>query len=210
MDPILITFGTFVAVALTVMIFSYPLYRENRIYRFAEFTAVAAAVGNATVVAVRYLYTSNVMPAFTGNYLLVVEMVFTFLLFTTFLRKYAYLTRLPMSFLVGIGSGIALRTVLETQFVGQIWGTMIPLISGSKTPVDNLIIVVSTILVIFYFLHSKRLSSSLAGRTYQSLPKLSRYFMMVFFGATLGSGVATFVIWCSGRIMFILRALGLM
>jgi predicted tellurium resistance membrane protein TerC len=204
MDPMLTTFGTLVAVAFTVMIFSYPLYRENRIYRFAEFTSVAAAVGNATVVAVRYLYSTNVTPAFKGDYLAVITMLFSFLLFATFLRKYAYVTRLPMSFLVGVGSGVALRTVLQTQFVGQIWGTMIPLTSGSITPIDNLIIAVSTVLVIAYFLMSKRYSGKMAA-----IPKCARYFMMVFFGATLGTSVATFVIWCSGRILFILRAIGL-
>ena len=204
MDPMLTTFGTFVAVAFTVMIFSYPLYRENRIYRFAEFTCVAAAIGNATVIAIRYLYTTNVTPAFKGDYLLLVTMTFSFLLFATFARKYAYLTRLPMAFLVGVGSGVALRTVAQTQFVGQIWGSMVPLLSGTTTPADNLIIVISTIFVMAYFLMSRRYTGWTAA-----IPKAGRYFMMVFFGATLGSSVATFVIWCSGRILFILRAFGL-
>jgi hypothetical protein len=205
MDPMLIAFGTFVAVALTCMIFSYPLYRENRFYRFAEFTSVAAAVGNATVIAVRYLYTTNVMPAFSGGgYLPVVLMIFSLLLFATFFRKYSYITRLPTSILVGVGSGIALRTVVQTQVVGQIWGIMLPLTSGSTTPVDNLIGVIATVFVVAYFLMTRRYP----GRS-AAIPKVGRYFMMVFFGSTIGASVATFVIWCSGRILFILRALGL-
>ena len=83
--------GTWIALAFTVMILSFGLYKQNRFFRFAEYTAIAASLGNGVVVAIRYIYSTFVEPPMTQgglSILYLLAVVFAALLFLQFVGEY--------------------------------------------------------------------------------------------------------------------------
>jgi hypothetical protein len=199
--------GKVLSLAFLAMMFSFQLYRENRFYRFAEYTALAASLGNGVVIAIEYIRKTFVTPSLQGGpgilYLLAV--VFAFLLAANYSREYKWIARYPMAIIVGVGMAIALRTSLETEVAKQVWAAMTSIIGGPYTPLDNAVTSIITIIVIAYFLMIPKYT----GRA-SYLLRIARYFMMIGFGATIGARVPSFLAWTSGRITYLLQALGLL
>ena len=200
--------GTWIALAFTVMILSFGLYKQNRFFRFAEYTAIAASLGNGVVVAIRYIYSTFVEPPMTQgglSILYLLAVVFAALLFLQYVGEYRWAARYPMAIIVGVGLGVAARTSLETEVVKQVWAAMIPL-SGSGMDLFNaLLSFVITISVLAYFLMTPKYTGS---KSY--ILKAAQAFLFVGFGAKLASAIPMYVAWASGRIQFILKAVGLM
>ncbi len=200
--------GTWIALAFTVMILSFGLYKQNRFFRFAEYTAIAASLGNGVVVAIRYIYSTFVEPPMTQgglSILYLLAVVFAALLFLQFVGEYRWASRYPMAIIVGVGLGVAARTSLETEVVKQVWAAMIP-ISGSGMDLFNaLLSFVITISVLAYFLMTPKYKGN-----FSYLLKAAQAFLFVGFGAKLASAIPMYVAWASGRIQFILKVVGLM
>ena len=197
-------FGTWIALAFTIMILSFGLYKENRFFRFAEYTAIAASLGNGVVVALRYINDTFVQPPLTTgglSYLYILAVIFGALLFIQYNREYRWVARYPMAIIVGVGLGVAARTSLETSVVKQVWAAMTPLNS-----INNIISVVITITVLLYFLMSPKYEGTLG----EALIKAAQAFLFVTFGAKLASAIPMYIAWAAGRIQFILNAIGLL
>lgn len=197
-------FGTWIALAFTVMILSFGLYKENRFFRFAEYTAIAASLGNGVVVAIRYINDTFVQPPLTTgglSYLYILAVIFAALLFVQYNREYRWVARYPMAIIVGVGLGVAARTSLETEVVKQVWASMTPLNS-----VNNIISFIITTIVLLYFLMSPKYEGTLG----ETLISTAQAFLFVVFGAKLASAIPMYLAWASGRVQFILNALGLL
>jgi hypothetical protein len=197
-------FGTYIALVFTMMILSFALYKENRFFRFAEYTAIAASLGNGVVVALRYMNSTFVQPPLqTGgmSYLYLVAVLFAALLFIQYNQHYRWVARYPMAIIVGVGLGVAARTSLETEVVKQVWAAMTPI-----TSVNNVISLVITVTVMLYFLMTPKFNNT-SGK---ALMMAAQAFLFVLFGAKLASAIPMYVAWASGRIQFILGVLGLL
>lgn len=197
-------FGTWIAFAFTLMILSFALYKENRFFRFAEYTAIASSLGNGVVVAIRYINSTFVQPPLTTgglSFLYIFAVLFAALLFLQYKQQYRWVARYPMAIIVGVGLGIAARTSLETEVVKQVWAAMTPL-----TSVNNVIALIITLTVLLYFLMTPKYEST-PGK---ALIKAAQAFLFVLFGAKLASAIPMYVAWASGRVQFILSALGLL
>jgi hypothetical protein len=197
-------FGTWIALAFTFMILSFGLYKENRFFRFAEYTAIAASLGNGVVVALRYINSTFIQPPLaTGglSYLYILAVLFGALLFVQYNREYRWVARYPMAIIVGVGLGVAARTSLETEVVKQVWASMTPLNS-----INNIISLVITTTVLLYFLMSPKYEGTLG----ETLIKAAQAFLFVVFGAKLASAIPMYIAWAAGRVQFILKAIGLL
>ena len=197
-------FGTWIALAFTAMILSFALYKENRFFRFAEYTAIAASLGNGVVVALRYINSTFVQaPLATGglSYLYLIAVLFVSTLFLQFNKEYRWVSRYPMGIIVGVGLGIAARSSLETEVVKQVWAAMTPL-----TSVNNIIAIVITVTVLIYF----RMTPKYDNAPGKALMKAAQAFLFIVFGAKLASAIPMYVAWGAGRVQFILKTLGLL
>jgi hypothetical protein len=197
-------FGTWIALAFTFMILSFGLYKENRFFRFAEYTAIAASLGNGVVVAIRYINDTFVQPPLTTGGLSILYLpavIFGALLFLQYNREYRWVARYPMGIIVGVGLGVAARTSLETEVVKQVWASMTPLNS-----INNIISLVITITVLLYFLMSPKYEGTLG----EALIKAAQAFLFVVFGAKLASAIPMYIAWAAGRVQFILKTFGLL
>ena len=202
---ILAEIGKWVYAFYILSIFSYFLYKDSPFYRFAEFSSVGAALANFVVANGRYLYNSTWIPLLEGELIQIIPLILGISILLTLSRKTAWMSRPAMGVLIGAGAGLAIRTIVETQFVAQIEQMIIPIIGGNVTPLDNLILVGFPLCIIPFFLFSKKHEGPLG-----QVVRVGRYAMMIAFGALFGTGVVYRITWLSNQILVLLRTFGLL
>jgi hypothetical protein len=194
-----VTFGILTSVFLTLCVYSF-VYKESMFWRFAEQTFIGLAMGYTFVLAVQQIRTVAWIPLSTGkNYLLVIPLVLGLMLYARFSKNYAWMSRWPMAVLIGLGTGIAMRTVIEAQIVQQISATFLPLITPNPmTTINNIAIVVMVFCTLFFFTFTGG-----TGKTADTVRKLGRYTLMLTFGAAFGATVLTRMTLFIGRFTYL-------
>jgi hypothetical protein len=163
------------------MTWTFALWKtRNPLYRFAEHTFVAVSIGHAVVLAIQYINGSALIPALKGEYIYIFVMLLGLMLYLRFSKKYFYICRWPLSFMVGIGLGLTLRGWTHGWLVdGVIKPTILPLFVGGS-PIgtfNNIITVIMTLTVLSYFIFSIEHKGILGHSA-----RIGRYFMMIMFG----------------------------
>jgi hypothetical protein len=194
------------AVFFTLGIYSI-LYRENPWYRVAESVYLGVAVGYG--VSVDLLYIRN---QWSGQWSSNMGMILMFaiviiiglLWYGRFNKTTFFLYRWPLAIVVGTGIGLALRTVIDAQFLQQI-------VAQAKTPffvagnmgatINNILvqIMVPSVLLYFWFTGTIRESAPM-----KIVEKIARYTMMAGFGSAYGYTVLTRYSLFIGRSQFLL------
>jgi len=192
--------GILIAGILTLAIYSF-LYRDNPVYRVAESWLIGLSIGYILVInwqkAVMGLL---IIPLFgEGKLWLVIPLILGLLMFARFTRKSAWLSRIPIAFMIGTGAGVAIPAMLYARTLKQMSASVMPLVDSNGFSVEAVVVVVGLISTLAYFYFSREHKGPM-GR----LARLGTYFLMIFFGATFGytvmSRMSTFI----GRIDFIL------
>jgi len=114
-----------------------------------------------------------------GEWSVIIPLLLGLLLYTRYFKDIAWLSRFPLSILVGIGTGLAIRGTIGSQIVNQVKSTVLPLNS-----INNAIIIFGTLGVLSYFYFSKEHRGVL-----KHVSTFGRCVMMVSFGAAFGSTV---------------------
>jgi hypothetical protein len=189
-----------IAAALTLMVYSYILVRENPLSRLAEALFVGVSIGNLTVMAVRSLLTSGVNPMLGGKPTLLIPMALGVLLFTMYSRSYGRLSGWPVAVMNEIGVGLAIRGSVHSYIYDQVKASMVSLaIPGDPiSSLNGVVMLVGLITTLSYFLFTMDVGA--AGERVRSL---GRYSMMLFFGAMFGQVAMTRISYISGRVQFL-------
>jgi hypothetical protein len=203
-SELLAEIGKWVYAFYIISIFSYFLYKDTPFYRFAEYSSIGAALANFVVANGLYLYNSTFTPLMKGELIQIIPILLGLSILVRLSREMAWVSRPAMGVLIGAGAGLAIRTVVETRFMVQIEGIIVPLIGGTKTPIDNLILVLFPLCIIPFFLFGREHKGPLGTVT-----RAGRYAMMVAFGALFGTGVVYRITWLSNQILILLRTFGL-
>jgi len=106
-----------------------------------------------------------------------------------------WLSRWPISFTVGIGSGLALVAAVQGYLLPQVSDTLRPLVN-----VNNVVIFVGVITTLFYFYFSREHSGALGA-----VSRIGIVFIMVAFGASFGYTVMARISLLIGRFYFLLH-----
>jgi hypothetical protein len=189
-----------IAAALTLMIYSL-LYRENILYRIAEHTFVGIYAGYGVAYAVKNIMDQGVSRVSAGNYWFIIPMILGIMLFTRFTVKQAWISRYSMAVMVGVGTGVSVRALIEAQIVRQIKASVISLYGGPFTVIDNLIIVLGFICAFLYFFFT---DISALRRPMSYIAKAGRYVLMFTFGGAFGGTVLSRMTLFTGRMQFLL------
>jgi hypothetical protein len=186
MTGFITTIGPWVAVFVTIAFWSY-LYKENVLFRFIEFTFVGFATAHATVLAVDSLKSQMFTPLLKNNYILIIPLILGLLFYTRYSTSIRPLSRFPISIMVGVGTGLAVRAMVRTQLLDQIVSTINP-----TDPYTGIFMAILTICTIFYFVFSspKNLPKSLLP-SYNIIQRIGRISIMVAMGAAFGSLAVT-------------------
>ena len=190
--------GTWIAAGLTIAIFSF-LYKDNPLYKFAEHLYVGVSAGFGVI----YVWAFDLKPMLIDRFIsehgierwiLLIPAILGILMFSRWIGKFGYLSRLPISFTVGIGAGLGITASVQGFLLPQIQGTLLPL-----TTINNILIVVGVITTILYFYFSREFK----GKSHYIL-RIGIVFIMVSFGASFGYTVMARISLLIGRIFFLL------
>jgi len=197
------------AVFFTLAIYSF-LYGENPWFRFAEHVYAGVSVGYAVAFNLDYLRDQWVNRwSMTGGMavLYLFALAMGLLWYARFNKKYFFLYRWTLAIIVGTGIGMALRTVVFTQFLDQIIAqARIPLfVSGDLLQsFSNILLTIMTpcVLLYFWFTGGARETGPM-----KHISKIARYTIMAGFGAAYGYTVLTRFSLLIGRSQFLLGIL---
>ncbi len=194
MHPVL---SLWLSAFFTLAIFSLVLYKDNKVFRFAETVEVAITAANGIVLT----FHNYIKPAIAVDivrdhkYLQLIPIIIGLLMYTRFVKSIAWVSRVPMGFWLGIGAGY-IFTRTPAVFISQISASFMAL-----NNVNNIIFVIGllTVTAYFYFTVSVK-KQPMAGITI-----VGRSFLLVAFGATFASTVMTRISVLLGRLQFLLQ-----
>jgi hypothetical protein len=196
-DLISIWIGAF----LTLCIFSF-LYRDNPFFRFAESLFAGISLGYYIgIVAVNTLGPNLVRPLaadFRGNAHLLIPLLLGLNLYTRFIPRVAWLSRISLAVYIAYYVGINMVQKLQGEVVPQVGSTMLHPIGGKFTPVDNLILIVGVLSVLVYFYFSIE-----HKRAIGAVSRVGVWFLMLGFGAAFGYTVMGRVSLLIGRMNYL-------
>jgi hypothetical protein len=187
------TVGTWLAAFLTLGLFSW-MYMENPWFRLVEHIYVGAALGVLASQGYQSVVDIAWKPATQqGKALLWVPLIMGALLFSRWSKRYMWVSRSSMGFLVGTLSAAVMNNTITAQLTKQVAATMMPL-----NNVNNIIFFILTATGTAYFIFT------LQAKWASPLIDLGKYGMMIAFGATFGNTVMSRISLFTGRLQFLL------
>ena len=205
MPDIMNTVGIWLGAFFTFAIFSF-LYKDNPFYKLAEQIFVGLSAGYGLI----YIIYAALMPNlftklatdFGGNLILLIPFALGIMMITRMVPKIQWLSRYPLSIVIGTSAAISLLRFLKSDLIAQVAATMINPFA-TKVPseiVGNLMLIIGTICGV-YFLYFSKKQEGIA-----KIPsKIGVYFLMVSFGATFGYTVMARISLLIGRLEFLLK-----
>jgi len=186
--------GVWIAALATIGLTSF-LFKENPLYRLIENLYVGISAGYAITLGWGNIMNLAQKPiSESGKYSLLIPIVLGILLYARYFKKISWVSRIPMGFLIGLGTGLAVRGLILSQVVNQIKACFVPLNSF-----DNIFIVVGTLIVLFYFFFTVEHKGT-AGK----VATLGRWVMMIGFGASFAGTATGRISLFIGRLQYLL------
>ncbi len=202
-----------VAAFLTLAVFSF-LYKDNPFYKFAEHLFVGVAAGYIVCVEFHNVFLPNLWRPLTtqGRWEMLIPLLLGLALFTRFSSKLSWISRWPMSIIIGTYSGLAVIGFASGDLVLQMEASMIPVISVpdaqafAASPgiisflqlLSNPIFTVGLVCVLFYFFFSVEHRGS-----FRPIATVGTTLLMIGFGAGYGYTVMTRIALLFDRLYFL-------
>jgi len=192
-----------VGALLTLFIFSF-LLGDNPLYKFAEHLYVGLSVGYMIAIYYWNFFKPDLIdPLFgQGRIILIIPALLGICYFAIFVQKFAWTVRIPMGFVLGWGSGVAIPAILQANIIKQIQGSLITsqVLARWDTLVWSIIILVGVITTVVYFFFSREQKGAL-----KTVSNIGIVYIMIGFGASFGYTVMARVSLLLGRLQFLLR-----
>ncbi len=144
-----LNFGTWVAGLITIAILSL-VWKENPFYRSAEHLYVGVSAGHAVVMAYNNVRDTAIQPIKSGQMVWIIPMILGILLYARY-TKSSWVARYPVSVMVGIGTGVAVRGAIHGDFTQQIAATI------KVGSVNDILLLLFVIASLSYFFFSREL-----------------------------------------------------
>jgi len=190
------------AAIFTIFIYSIA-FRDNDLFKFAEYTFVGAAAGHSLVYGVDNLRKVGWNNIIIGKYFYVLAFLLGILLYSRYHPQYFWVSRYPLAIMVGLGIGLSMRAVVTAEFITQIKSTAAIQVLGVTDPfklVSNLIFIILVVTTVYFFLFTfpKAHEGSLG-----IIPKIARYGMMAAFSYSFANTVLSRYNMIFGRLDFL-------
>lgn len=167
--------GTWVSAILMLCVYSY-LIKDNKVFGLAQRLYVGVGMGYGAALAMKNVVQFGFRPLAEGSTRVIIPIVIGLLAYLKWVKPVAWVSRIPASFVVSLGAALTLRGAIQAQFIDQIRGTMLPMIS-----INNLIIVAGTTSTLLYFFFRERQKGPLNTAVNYS-NRFARYIMMIALG----------------------------
>lgn len=196
--------GVLLSGVLILAVYSY-LIKDNKAYSYAEHIYVGFVAAQAIVLAWQNIRDGAVRPLQQGQWSVLIPVVLGFLMYARFFKRYNYLARLPVAFMMGVAAGVSITGAVVAQFITQIRATILPLNS-----VNNVVMVVGTASTLAFFLFipmGKHFGNGNGGGRFSPMSIMStigRATMMTAFGSSYGYIVMSRLSYLVARLQFLL------
>lgn len=203
--------GVWIAAFFTLAIYSF-LYKDNVVYKFVENIFIGVAAGYLVVI----IFYNNIKPDLVvplfqeGRLILLIPLTMMLLFFTRISSKVGWLSRIPISFVVGVGAGLAIPNTMMAMVVAQLGGMAniqftnpelaVWSLDGMRMLTGGLILLFGTITALIYFFFSLPHEGAV-GRVAQ----VGTWILMIGFGASFGYTVMARISLLIGRVLFLMR-----
>jgi len=198
--------------ALATLALYSVLYRENPIYRFAEHVFLGLATGYGLYMTWKtILYPMWYKELTLGHWAWMLALVAGGMYYTIYVKRFAWMSRLVMTTMMGLAAGLAFRKFFGT-YLPQIGSSFKPLVvvqHGAGGAIDapgslfasftNILFLVCLASVMTYFFFSFEQKSPVVRKT----AGMGRWLMMIAFGAMFGSTVMARLSLFIGRLTFL-------
>jgi hypothetical protein len=111
-----------------------------------------------------------------GDFVYILAIILSLMLLGRLKAEYLWISRYPVVLTVGVGLGVAMRTTVTADFLGQIQATML-----QWNSLDNIVMVIGTITAAAYFIFTAQSSG-----VYKYVNTTGRVFLLIAFGVTYG------------------------
>ena len=195
--------GIWLALACMIMIYSYMLYKETPIYRFAEHTFVGVSFGVTAVTTINNSRRVAFVPLLQGEIIYIIPILMGILMYAIYIPKYRWLTRYSIATLVGSMIGVQMRGALTAPILSQIISTITPPTGADLMSWFNFVyIAIGTFCALAYFLLTHEHTGAL-----QYPSRIGRYLLMLGMGGMFGNTVMFRMAMLSGRAEYLLQVL---
>jgi hypothetical protein len=197
--------GLWTGWVLMLMIYSYPLYKENPVYRFAEHLYIAVMLAVSLTVNFSNVMRMCITPLMQGDITMIVPLVVGLMIYAMLIPEYRWVSRYPIALLVGAGFGLGIRGSIGPNIQDAIVSTITrPTDGGAMAWINFLYIAVGLVCSVLYFLLTYEHSGAMQVPT-----RVGRLFIMVALGAYFGNTVLFRFTMLTGRAQFFLQVLKL-
>jgi hypothetical protein len=155
------------------------VWKENPLYRVIQYSYVVVAATVFAILAVYAIINTAINPLMAGDWLYIIPIIGGLLIFTNQIKRYYWVSRYSLFFVLGVGTALAMRGALSSSVIGQI--IALSNVLSFKDPFTALSTIVSVIFTFatfiyffFYFVHRTN-----AGRGVQTF---GRWGVMLWIG----------------------------
>jgi len=187
---------------LMVLVMWSSLYKENPLYLIGENMLVGVSMGYFFVIAYNFIQTSCIKPMIAGSYYLVIAVVLGLMLFFNLHKKYSWVSRYPMWFIMGTSAALAMTGAIKAQITDQIRATILPVLSISS-PMDIFNSIITLVLVIagiMYFIFTREVKGPI-----RHVRTVGYWLLIITFGVLFGSTVLYRVDFFLGQLNKVLK-----
>ena len=188
---------TWLSAFFTLAIYTLVLYKDNKVFRFAETVMVGITAANGIVLTFHNYIKPAIAVDIVKNhkYTQLIPILLGLMMYARFIPRLQWISRIPMGFWIGVGAAY-IFTRTPAVFLSQISATFMAL-----NTVNNIIFVTGVVAVVVYFYFTVPVRNA----PMKGLTTLGRAFLLVAFGATFGSTVMSRISVLLGRLQFILQ-----
>jgi hypothetical protein len=166
------TFSTVLTATIMAMTLTF-LIKDNPLYKVSEAILIGTSAGYYAITGLRSVWKTSLVTLITGDIAQLLPLALLLLLFTTFIPRLSWLTRIPTAIIIMTTLTINAVGAVPSVFVKQSIATFY-----SLTNIQGLIIAIGVITVMFYFIFSIEHKGVLAP-----ISRLGRLFLITGLGA---------------------------
>ena len=186
----------------TLALFSF-LYKDNPFYKIAEHIFAGLSAGYYVGLIWHSVIIQQMIDPMlhNGKWWLVFPGLLGVLMFSRFFKRYNWISRMSLAFVMGNTAGIFLLSELHGKVLPQIQSTMMSLNpnQGFADFLLALVVVVGVLSTLIYFYFSKE-HKGILGKT----AKVGIWMIMISFGAHFGYTVMARISLLIGRVQFLI------
>ena len=192
--------GVWLGALLTIGIASIAI-KENKFSRWAEYTLLSAIAGNFIVLGIQNINNIAINGLFDGDFTYIISIILGLMVYGLVTQTYSWMARIPVSLIVGVGTGISVRAIFEAEIIPMIIAGTALDFSTVWVTIATIISITLTLSTLLYFIFTFPI---VQNKKLSNFVLYGRYGMIIAFGISIGMTVMTRINQFVGRLMFLL------